>query len=229
MGEVMNQEKYSFATDVWSLGVVLYEAAMLQPPFKGTNICQLAFRIVMGVPEPMDENCSQDLRRLNSELLQKDPRSRPILAEVLRRPPLEAQAAAVSSRHSMPWPPAHCASIQIPNSNSGCVQRLRGDIAGYDKFEETASTAVPDVNVDPETEAYADDFEEASGSEASYEEDFETLSDDDVDGSPCPAVEELTEAQVRQKLRQELGEEALAAAEKFGIISFLGTVAIPVR
>merc|ERR1712085_26117 len=100
MGEVMNQEKYSFATDVWSLGVVLYETAMLQPPFKGTNICQLAFRIVMGDPEPMDQNCSQELRQLSSELLQKDPRSRPILADLLRRSPLDVQAAAVSSQHS---------------------------------------------------------------------------------------------------------------------------------
>lgn len=37
----MNQEPYSFASDAWSLGVTIYEAAMLSPPFRGSNICQV--------------------------------------------------------------------------------------------------------------------------------------------------------------------------------------------
>ena len=32
--------RYSYAADVWSLGVTIYEAAMLVPPFRGSNICQ---------------------------------------------------------------------------------------------------------------------------------------------------------------------------------------------
>merc|ERR1712228_386223 len=126
--EVMNQEKYSFATDVWSLGVVLYEIAMLQSPFKGTNICQLAFRIVMGAPEPMDEFCTQSLQCLSRELLQKDPLLRPTLQCVLTRPPLNTEAEAASSRHSLAWPPFPCAETRSA-CRSGVVQRLRGNVA----------------------------------------------------------------------------------------------------
>merc|ERR1740121_1464266 len=178
----------------------------------------------MGVPEPMDEFCTQSLQCLSRELLQKDPLLRPTLQCVLSRPPLNTEAEAASSRHSLAWPPLACAETG-PASRSGVVQKLRGNVAvaGSEKTQETNS----DVYDDYDTEAYADDFEEASGSDASYEEDFEALSDADSESGECvspPPVLELSEAQVRQRLRDELGDEALAAAEKFGIVSFLGTV-----
>merc|ERR1712060_770509 len=128
--EVMNQERYSFATDVWSLGVVLYEIAMLQAPFKGTNICQLAFRIVMGEPDPMDPSFSEQLRHLNSQFFQKDPLQRPTLADILLHPPLNTYAAAACANHRMAWPPAIRAPAGSPTRRSGMVQRLRGHVAG---------------------------------------------------------------------------------------------------
>jgi len=222
--EVMNQEKYSYATDVWSLGVVLYETAMLAPPFKGTNICQLAFKIVMGEPDPMDEQCSDSMRQLSARLLVKNPAERPRLADLLVQSPLEPMAAAANARYNLAWPPTEV-PLGSSSSRSGVVQKLRGNVAG----------AVAGVGVDDDldVDAYADDFEEASASDASYEADFETFSDaesDDVAAIACQTpVQEFSETKIRQKLREELGEEALAAFEKFASVPFLGTVGIAAR
>ena len=40
--EIVQAQEYNFKTDVWSLGVILYEMFALQPPFNGNNIATLA-------------------------------------------------------------------------------------------------------------------------------------------------------------------------------------------
>ena len=46
--EIINNESYSFKTDIWSLGVILYELCSLKPPFDGISLPGLAMRIVKG-------------------------------------------------------------------------------------------------------------------------------------------------------------------------------------
>lgn len=40
--EMIENKPYSFKSDVWSLGIVLYELAALKPPFTATSLHQLA-------------------------------------------------------------------------------------------------------------------------------------------------------------------------------------------
>ncbi len=46
--EIINNKPYSFKSDIWSLGVLLYEMCALKPPFNGANIHMLAMQIVRG-------------------------------------------------------------------------------------------------------------------------------------------------------------------------------------
>jgi len=51
--EIVENQPYSFKTDIWSLGVILYEMCALKPPFDGSSLPGLAMRIVKGRYKPI--------------------------------------------------------------------------------------------------------------------------------------------------------------------------------
>jgi NIMA (never in mitosis gene a)-related kinase len=46
--EIIEGKAYSLMTDIWSLGVILYELCALKPPFNAESINFLALKIVKG-------------------------------------------------------------------------------------------------------------------------------------------------------------------------------------
>jgi NIMA (never in mitosis gene a)-related kinase len=46
--EIIEGKPYSMATDIWSLGVILYELCALKPPFNAESLHFLALKIVKG-------------------------------------------------------------------------------------------------------------------------------------------------------------------------------------
>jgi len=83
--EIFNDEAYSSASDMWSLGVVLYELATLKLPFHATSLGKLA-RLVLGRDPPRPKKCTAGLGDLMGKMLCKRANQRPKARRLLRDP-----------------------------------------------------------------------------------------------------------------------------------------------
>ncbi|EGR29846.1 protein kinase domain protein [Ichthyophthirius multifiliis] len=82
--EIIESKPYSFKTDIWSLGVILYELCALRPPFNAESLHFLALKIVKGQYPPIPLSFSKETKNLISQLLQVDPQRRPTITEILK-------------------------------------------------------------------------------------------------------------------------------------------------
>ena len=89
--EIINGKSYSFKSDIWSLGVVLYELCALKPPFDAQSLTFLAMKIIKGQYSPVPGQFSRELKNLVATLLQVDPLKRPSVNEVLKFPVIQGR------------------------------------------------------------------------------------------------------------------------------------------
>ncbi|CAM9619833.1 unnamed protein product, partial [Scytosiphon promiscuus] len=82
--EVLKGGGYSWSSDVWSLGCVLYELAMLRSPFKseGLNLYSLFQKISSGKYPPLLGYYSDELKALVAGMINTLPTERPRVDQV---------------------------------------------------------------------------------------------------------------------------------------------------
>eukprot|EP00927_Polykrikos_kofoidii_P079672 TRINITY_DN7646_c0_g1_i1.p1 TRINITY_DN7646_c0_g1~~TRINITY_DN7646_c0_g1_i1.p1 ORF type:complete len:659 (+),score=103.68 TRINITY_DN7646_c0_g1_i1:142-2118(+) len=83
--EICKENLYSFASDMWALGVVLHEMAALRLPFEAANLASLMQLIMRGTPPVLPASFSKELRRLGVDLFCRDYNKRPKASDVLQR------------------------------------------------------------------------------------------------------------------------------------------------
>lgn len=83
--EIIDNKPYSFKSDIWSLGVVLYELCALKPPFDAESLPKLAMRIVRGNYNPVPSQYSRELKNLIAAMLTLDPQKRPSVHQILSK------------------------------------------------------------------------------------------------------------------------------------------------
>mmetsp|Transcript_134984 Transcript_134984/g.305533 ORF Transcript_134984/g.305533 Transcript_134984/m.305533 type:complete len:600 (+) Transcript_134984:80-1879(+) len=84
--EVCENRPYTFKSDVWALGCVLYELCMLKHAFAASNLLGLVYKIVSEQYDPIPKQYSPELNNLIRKLLTKDAEQRPSIKDLLANP-----------------------------------------------------------------------------------------------------------------------------------------------
>lgn len=84
--ELILERPYDHMSDVWALGIVLYEMMALKHPFNANDMKSLMHRILKVQYEPPPTMYSSDLRSIVAKILVKDPMQRLRLTDMLEMP-----------------------------------------------------------------------------------------------------------------------------------------------
>lgn len=84
--ELWHRQPYSKKSEMWALGVVLYEVMALKRPFTGKNMDELIMNICHGHRAELPTRFSDKLREVCDRLLAVDPEKRPTIRELFREP-----------------------------------------------------------------------------------------------------------------------------------------------
>lgn len=84
--EVWRDEPYSFKSDIWSLGCVLYEMITLKPPFTADDMQGLFRKVVKGHYPRIPKQFSVDLQYVVKWLLQTKSDNRPSCEQLMQLP-----------------------------------------------------------------------------------------------------------------------------------------------
>ena len=115
--EVCNSAPYSYKSDMWALGCVLFEMCQRTHAFNAGNLLGLVWKIVQDDAPPIDACYSPELQQLVKWLLNKDPAGRPTVDDILQYPLVQRHIAGMLVRtettvcagQHTPLPPRTCA------------------------------------------------------------------------------------------------------------------------
>ena len=84
--EIINNQPYDSKSDIWALGVLLYELMTFKMPFNAVSLPLLSIKINRGVYAPPPGIYSSELKDLLKKCLTLDPKGRPTINEILQLP-----------------------------------------------------------------------------------------------------------------------------------------------
>ncbi|EDV21183.1 uncharacterized protein TRIADDRAFT_30735 [Trichoplax adhaerens] len=84
--EVLDHNAYNSKSDVWALACILYELCCLRHAFEGQNLLNVMRAILEGEIPELPSIYHTELRRVYLGMLQRDPKQRFSISEVLQNP-----------------------------------------------------------------------------------------------------------------------------------------------
>jgi serine/threonine protein kinase len=81
--ECILESKYNYKTDIWAVGVCIYQLLTLGVPFRGKNISELENAIINNKPKEISKLYSDELKGIVLSMMDKDSMSRPTVEECI--------------------------------------------------------------------------------------------------------------------------------------------------
>lgn len=128
--EICSDRMYSFASDIWALGCVLFELAALRVPFDAQSLPALVTKIMKGSVPAIPQCYSADLQQACSDLLRRDYNNRPTSAEVMQWPFVKGEMCRMLRQASHPSSQASTAVPSVASSPFSLTPTASGDLDG---------------------------------------------------------------------------------------------------
>lgn len=87
--ELCQEKPYTWPSDIWAMGCILYELCALKVPFDAPNIPGLVQKIIRGAIPKVPNQYSDFVRNLSESMLNRNQDKRPSTEEILRMPPIQ--------------------------------------------------------------------------------------------------------------------------------------------
>jgi serine/threonine protein kinase len=170
--EIIEDKPYNFKSDVWSIGVVLYEMATLKHPFDADSLVILASKILKDQYLPLDAMYTVELRELVRTMLYKDWNKRPSIRDILSIPFLQVHTHEANARYGLgvdlsEFAPPEPVVASVPAGSPLATASGEEDsvLMGTTKLPANASAQGAEEDAE-----YEEEFEDYSGSEDGKDE-----------------------------------------------------------
>mmetsp|Transcript_146616 Transcript_146616/g.258357 ORF Transcript_146616/g.258357 Transcript_146616/m.258357 type:complete len:595 (-) Transcript_146616:90-1874(-) len=128
--EVCENKPYTFKSDVWSLGCVLYELCMLKHTFVADNLLGLVHRIVSGKYEAIPPMYSANLNSLIQRMLTKNSATRPSVRNLLDDRHVQSFLSSQARSRGPSPPPSATRDLNTSWRGGNAARGRGGNVSG---------------------------------------------------------------------------------------------------
>jgi len=147
--ELFKNKPYSYKSDVWALGCVLYEMCNLRHAFDAQSINGLAVKILRGSYPPLTNTYSKPLRDLITKMLSVKPNQRPNIVDILNKSFVRKRVIAYMDE-SLNGPPMELSPTDVDDMNNDSLreqsEKLNINLGGQDEGPAMVGKRIQPVN-----------------------------------------------------------------------------------